>query len=660
MAANESFSADIAEDALFNYAKLQYELGNDRFNETINTLTRYINSYPESGDRYDQAKELLIAAYYNSRNYDAAYKSIKELAKPDADIRLALQRITLYRGLESYNKGEYELATEQLEESLAVNISPKYSSLARFYLGEIDFAAGRYEDALTQYNSYIATAPKGDPTYIMALYNLAYTKAALGSESEALGYYQRFVESTSVDTYYRADALNRIGDIFYSKRQFDQASQSYKRSTWSTFTPRHYALYQTAIINGIVGEYQAKVDRLRSIISGGEGDYIEAASYELGRSYIAASDYQSGVESHEGFIANYPSSDKYAQALSELGLAYLNLGDSKLSLKYYDKAINAAPQSAVAKDALQGIREIYINGGDANGYFKYAASVGHSGDLDNMMRDSLTFASAQRLYLNGEGRSQAAAKALNDYINGYPQGYYTLDALYFLSDSYEKLDKRSEAISTLILLTKRGANQYSERVYDRLSALSFAAKEYSQASAAYLELYKLSSKDDVKARSLRGYLDATILADNNKATLKMVDYVVAQSGEDARLVVRAKHAKAQILFDSGDSAKALVIFKELSADPLSAEGAEATFRVIEAEFKAGNADDAEQMIFDFAQSDTSQAYFLARSFILLGDIYVLRGDNFQARATYQSIIDGYGVHDDNIIEWAKSKIDKLE
>lgn len=51
MAANEAFDAAIAEDALFNYGKLQYELGGGLFNEAIHVLNRYIAQYPTSGTR---------------------------------------------------------------------------------------------------------------------------------------------------------------------------------------------------------------------------------------------------------------------------------------------------------------------------------------------------------------------------------------------------------------------------------------------------------------------------------------------------------------------------------------------------------------------------------------------------------------------------------
>ena len=65
MASNDKFDASIAEDALFNYGKLQYELGGGTFNAAVNILTRYIEKYPSS-ERLQQARELLIAAYFNS------------------------------------------------------------------------------------------------------------------------------------------------------------------------------------------------------------------------------------------------------------------------------------------------------------------------------------------------------------------------------------------------------------------------------------------------------------------------------------------------------------------------------------------------------------------------------------------------------------------
>ncbi|HCY00320.1 MAG TPA: hypothetical protein DG754_09300, partial [Bacteroidales bacterium] len=52
-------------------------------------------------------------------------------------------------------------------------------------------------------------------------------------------------------------------------------------------------------------------------------------------------------------------------------------------------------------------------------------------------------------------------------------------------------------------------------------------------------------------------------------------------------------------------------------------------------------------------------YWLASSFIMLADVYIARDDFFQAKATLQSVIDGYGTPNDGIIDDASSKLTSL-
>ena len=92
MAADDRFDATIAEDALFNYGKLQYELGGGAFNGAINVLTRYVEQYPAS-PRVGEARTLLIAAYYNSNDYDAAYALMERLAAEKGLTKAAVQNL---------------------------------------------------------------------------------------------------------------------------------------------------------------------------------------------------------------------------------------------------------------------------------------------------------------------------------------------------------------------------------------------------------------------------------------------------------------------------------------------------------------------------------------------------------------------------------------
>ena len=159
MAADEKYNNEISEDALFNYGKLLFETGGGTFNESINVLTRYVNKYPDS-ERADEARELLIAAYYNSHDYEMAYKAIKAFPNPDGTQRAALQKIAYFNGLEAFLAGDMEKAKSALEESQKIGVSPKYNALCLFWLGEIEYKSGNYDKAISYYDYYIRRAPK--------------------------------------------------------------------------------------------------------------------------------------------------------------------------------------------------------------------------------------------------------------------------------------------------------------------------------------------------------------------------------------------------------------------------------------------------------------------------------------------------------------------
>ena len=72
----------------------------------------------------------------------------------------------------------------------------------------------------------------------------------------------------------------------------------------------------------------------------------------------------------------------------------------------------------------------------------------------------------------------------------------------------------------------------------------------------------------------------------------------------------------------------------------------------------GDLDAVEKAIFAYSER-SPKAYYLAKAYLLLGDLYLKRNDMFQARATYQSVVDGYSPQDDGIVEEARQRIEKM-
>lgn len=656
MASNDAYDARIAEDALFNYGKLQYELGGGTFNEAVNVLTRYIEKYPSS-KRLTEARELLIAAYFNSHNYENAYNAIKSFPDPDSSIRAALQKITYFRALEAYTQGDPDRAQNLLEESLAIDVSPKYSALGAFWTGEICYGRGDYATAAEKYTRYLERAPRSEREYKMALYNLGYARFSLGEMAEAERSFSSFLSSYSLRDNYRADAFNRRGDAYYSLRQFESAVKDYEAAAAIGTNERYYSQYQRALALGILGRTGQKIDALKSIVDADRGNYVDEATYELGRTYIAQEQYRNGADMLERFIAAYPSSQYHNSALLDLGLAYANLNETDRSLQYYDKVITQDPQSSDAKEALRSVREIYVASGNVDSYFDYAAKAGVECDLSQMARDSLSFESAQKIY--SAGKTDEAIRLLEHYVANYPKGYYMNDALFYLGDSYLKSDRTDDAIATLITLSERPASQYTQRVLDELSRLTYDEGRYDDAAKAYRKLYDVETQVPARNDAATGYVRSVKALANDDATVAMADDVesMADAGETA--LRESRYAKARVLEKRGDVDGAVDIYRKLSGDVRYVEGAEASYKVIAREYEKGNVDEAEKLVYAFADKNTPHSYWLGKSFILLGDMYRQKGDLFQARATYQSVVDGYTPADDGIVDEARERIAKL-
>ena len=657
MAASSAYDPNIAEDALFNYGKLQYELGGGVFNEAINVLSRYVELYPES-ERVMEARRLLIAAYYNSHNYAEAYHAIRNFPNPDADAMQALQKIAYFNGLESYVAGDLGEAESSLEESLGVGLNAKYNALASFWLGEIAYASGDTSTALQRYRNFMARAPRTGNEYAMAQYNIGYCYFNNDEYAAAGEAFDKFLSLYSQRDSYRADALNRLGDVHYASRQFDDAIKCYDAAAALGTAERYYSQFQRAVTLGAQNNVPQKIESLQRIVQQDRGDYVDAATYELGRTYIGDAQYEAGVKVLERFVGQYPNSRYHAQALSDLGLAYMNLGDRDKALKYYDMVVKAAPQSSQSKSAMQGIRDIYIAQGDVDAYFDYARKTGLEGNMSEMTRDSLSYTAAQKLYL--DNKTTEAAASFTSYLSNFPKGYYRNDALFYLSDCHIRDGRNDEAIKSLAELAAQGHTQYSERVLDRLSSMYYEAGQYEQAAGAFRSLNAEASTSAANINAASGYVASTLKYADDNGIMAMADDVASMAEVNDTARRKAEFAKAQVLQRQGRGDDAMAIYEKLSDEVRSAEGAESRYRLIEAQYAAKNYDRAEKMIYEFSDSKTPQNYWLAKAFILLGDIYMSRGDSFQARATYQSVVDGYSPADDGIVEEAKSKIAKID
>lgn len=658
MASGADYEPAIKEDALFNYGKLQYELGGGVFNEAINILTRYISEYPSS-PRVPEAREFLIAAYYNSNNYEAAYEAIKLIPDPDNNLRTAFQKIAYFRALEYYNQGDFDNASGMLDEAYRNRFNQKYTALTQFWRGEIFYNQGQYSKAIPLYREYLSLAPATEREYKMAEYNLGYSYFNQDQYGESKNWFERFVRNYGQRDSYKADAYNRLGDTYYATRDFSKAQSNYDAAVAVGTRERYYAGFQKAMVLGFTAPNQnRKIDALRDIVNKGEGDYVGEAMYELGRTYIGMERFSDGASVLKRFTEQYPSSDKYLPALSELGLAYQNMNDNQSALRYYKMVVDKAPSSPQARDAMLAVKSIYVDMNDVDGYFAFAGKAGVQTESGAVERDSLSFVAAERVYMTS-GDMNRAAGSLNDYLNKFPNGVYRPNALFYAADAYTSLGQTDNAMKSLVELSNMYYNSFTVRGLEKLAPMAFATNRYRDAADAYKHLAAVSVNPQTVGAAWSGYLKSARADGDFDYIYRAAEDVIAAQGVPVSAQREAKSVKAEMLTNRGDEAGALAIYKELATEVQSYEGAQATYKTIEAMFEGGDLNGTEKAVLKFAEQNTPHTYWLGRAFLILGDVYVLKGDTFQARATLQSIVDGYSPADDGVVDEAREKIAEL-
>jgi predicted Zn-dependent protease len=121
---------------------------------------------------------------------------------------------------------------------------------------------------------------------------------------------------------------------------------------------------------------------------------------------------------------------------------------------------------------------------------------------------------------------------------------------------------------------------------------------------------------------------------------------LSEPSTDAEVQDEARYnrAKAYLALNHVNSAKEDL--EVLAEDVRTEHGAEAKYRLAQIAFDEGKLDQAEEQIMAFAGMNTSHQYWLARAFVLLADVYVARGDDFQAQQYLLSLQQNYRVNDD--------------
>lgn len=659
-AARMDYDKKIKEESLFNFAKLTYETTYAPFGEVIRAFQEYIERYPGS-DNIEEAYDYLVSAYMKVKNYDAAIKSLDRISVKDERLERAYQKVAFYRGMELYKNMNMPAAISMYDKSLRYG---KYDILIRarssYWKAEALYRQNRPDEALELYLEFLGIPGASRlEEFDIVNYNIAYVHYNKKNYQDALTWYKKF-ESGMVGGNKRlvADLYNRIADCYYISTEYDMAISYYDRVINDAAPGADYAMFQKGFARGLMNDQRGKEQVLSNLITGfTSSTLVPNALFERGRAYVSLSEDSRGEQDFSSIISNHPNSVFVPRAMVQLGLLYFNTGDNQKALNQYKQVIEKYQSTPEARSALTGLRTTFVEMNDVESYFAYVRSLDGYADISSSERDSLLYFSGENLYV--EGDCERASGVFKSYLDEFKQGSFRLNASFYLADCMAAQGKGNEALDYFLEVAATPNNPFLEQTFNEVARIYFNNEDYQNAYNYFRELERVAEVPETILDARVGQLRSAYQLGDPVKAISASSRVLESDLLTEDLAREASYMSAKSNYALENIDRALSDFSLLATETTTNEGAESNFRVAEILFMKGEIDKAEKLVYEFIDQNTPHQYWMARMFILLADISLKKNDEFQARATLQSLADYYQEEDDGILDEVRAKLSEL-
>ena len=649
------FNKEISEDALFNYAHLSLIPGTDPFNEAVAQLDAFVAENPQSA-RCAEAEELAIYLLLNAKNNDEALARLEKMRNKSEELVQVYDELLYLTGIDHYNNRQYDKAQSCFSKILKSNPKGTRKAEATFWLAEAAYAANDFTTAERYYKQVKGISGAGDLA-VMADYGLGYIYYQKPNYDEAVKCFRSFLtrcDDSRSDL--KCDAYIRLGDCFFVDRNYDLAINYYDLATRVGRNHADYAMFQQGLCYGAKGNSNQKIAMLDELVrTYPSTNYYDRALYEIGNTHLVYGDKRSAIAAFNRLIQERPRSSYTRLALMKVGMIYYNNNQYDQAMTNLKTLVQNYPNTDESREALSIIRSIYMENNDLNGYFSFVEQSG-LGQVQVTQQDSLAFANAENFFL--DGRYQDAETALSYYFEHFPRGAYALKAHYYASECAEKVGTEEEMTTHLTYIINQPDNDYTDGALLKLARLEYDHGHYDKAGAYYSRLASITEEPLRKLEALEGAMKSCYFQQDYNKAIEMGESLIRSKDLTTEQVNQINHIVGKSYFMKGNDATAIQWLDKSANADRSVFGAESAYYSAKASFRLQKLDEAENKVFDISDHFSSFEYWVAKSFILLADVYVAKDNLFQAKETLRSVVDNCSIQE--LQNEARTRLSQLE
>ena len=648
------FNSKINEDALFGYAKTTYELTYNPYDEATGIFHTFLEKYPTSTKK-EQVYEYLLDVYTTTKNYKAALNSLNRIKDKNFKLKEAHQKLSFNRATELFYKRNYREAISTFKNVNTYPVNTKLTSQSAFWIAEANYRMKNYAKAIDGFKKFksMPGAISGDLSQ-MADYNIGYAYFKQKKYTESNTAFRNFIKNTT-DKAKESDANLRLGDAYFIKKEDDKAVKYYQRAIDLNQENVDYAIYQKSVSAGYKGDYEERERLLNLLLTDyPNSNFSTNTVFELANNYRVQNKNAQALKFYKQIIDNQGETYQKRKAMLEIGGIHLREQNYSLAEKSFTNLVKKYPKSLEGEAAINELEKSYLAQNKIADFPDLLTSLGIKYSQSKL--DSTLWQPANQAYLNADCNN--AINGLTAYLTKIENPKHEVTANFYIAECKYVGKEFDQAL----VYYKKVIDKNEKHMVDALfhaGNLTFKNKNYTDANTYFSSLEKINT-DELKIPvmnkglmitnyNLKNYADAIIYSGK----------VLAEGNLSRSQKERAYVIKANSNYELGYMAEAEISYEKIIKLSTDIDKAIAKYRTCEITFAGGDYKKTEKKLFEFLKQKPSYDYWLAKGYILLSDCYVKLDDNFQAKATLQSVIDNYN-GEDEIIDVCKAKLEAIK
>ena len=630
-----NFDYTLKEDAAFNSVKLIYE-EQSSYDNAVESIEQFLEDYPQSV-HIDYVQDLLIKAYTSTKDFQTAVDKLSALSSMSLPQQQVYQKLSYYLAAEHFVNKRYQQSIVWFDKSIKYPIDNKLFALAYYWKAEAYYHTEDYGNAIESFKVFnIKDGSFLLEEYKQAHYSLAYTYYQSSKYKDAILWFRKYI-SLSDDIQKQTDAYLRLGDSYYMTQDYSRAQEFYGLAEESGAFDVDYAIHQQIQCFGLTNQRDKKRTALSQLISDyPQSLYNDDAMLNLSTMYLNEDRQDESVALLSDLIKKHPKSILVKTALLKLGLNFYNESVSDSAIYYFKSVIENYPNTKESKEALIAYKNVSVESGDVSSYFDYVGELSNV-SVDIASKDSISYEASENLYLKQD--YEKAIDAFDNYLTEFDAPIFKLNAHFYKAESMFTINP-DLAVEDYLSVLEFSQNIFTERALSRLARIEFKKEEYGISALHYTNLKAIAQENsllrEVTINLFYCYKNLAVntsLLESAKAVIDL-DKVDTELANEARLII------ANNYFDESEFHLAKKDYQIIAEQNQSEIGSEAKYQLAYLSYLESDFDQSEKIIFELAENYYSD-FYIAKSFILLADIYKEKDNLFQSKATLQSIVDNY-------------------